>query len=147
MMKMSTKGRYGLRLMIDIAINGENTPVSLKDIALRQEISEKYLEQIIIKLSRAGLVRGVRGAHGGYMLGHAAKEISAGDILRVVEGGLAPVDCVRQGEESMCSRAEFCVTIDLWRDIKEAVESVVDNKTLEELVKLYYEKNKCNSGK
>lgn len=147
MMKISTKGRYGLRLMIDIAINGENTPVSLKDIALRQEISEKYLEQIMIKLSHAGLVHGVRGAHGGYMLAHAAKEISAGDILRVVEGGFAPVDCVGQGEECMCSRAEFCVTIDLWRDIKEAVESVVNNKTLAELAKIYYEKNVHNPNK
>lgn len=140
-MKMSTKGRYGLRLMLDIALHSGERPVALKDVAARQEISEKYLEQIIIKLSKADLVRGTRGARGGYVLSREPEQISVGDILRVVEGNLSPVDCADCSGQSECSRADSCITIDLWRDMKAALESVVDNRTLADLVASYHKKN------
>ena len=128
-MKMSTRGRYGMRLMIDIAINGGPRPIALKEIAARQEISEKYLEQIISLLSKAGLVRGTRGVGGGYMLGKPAEEITAGDILRALEGDLSFVECLNGGRAG-CERAEECPTINLWRDMRDAVAQVVDNRTL-----------------
>ncbi|WP_312642027.1 Rrf2 family transcriptional regulator [Hydrogenoanaerobacterium sp.] len=143
-MKMSTKGRYGLRLMLDIALNSGEKPVALKDVAARQEISEKYLEQIIIKLSKAELVRGTRGARGGYVLARKPEDISVGDILRVVEGNLSPVDCAECSGQSICARADSCITIDLWRDIKLAVESVVDNRSLADLTASYHRKNPEN---
>ena len=92
-MKISTKGRYALRLMLDIALVGGKAPVSLRDVAQRQDISDKYLEQIITPLSRAGLVRSVRGAGGGYLLTKSPEEYTVGEILRVLEGSLAPVTC------------------------------------------------------
>lgn len=140
-MKMSTKGRYGLRLMLDIAVNSGERPVTLRDVSARQEISEKYLEQIIIHLSRNGLVRGTRGARGGYTLARDPEEISVGNILRAVEGDLSPVDCVECSGGSTCSRADSCVTIGLWREMKEAMENVVDTRTLADLAAEYREKN------
>lgn len=133
-MKMSTKGRYGLRLMLDLAMNSGSRPVALKDVAARQEISEKYLEQIIIRLSRAGLVRGTRGARGGYVLARDSQEISVGDILRAVEGSLSPVDCADCAGGPVCDRADSCMTIDLWREMRQALEDVVDNRTLADLI-------------
>ena len=93
-MKISTKGRYGLRLMVDLAVHYEQGLVPLKEIAVRQEISEKYLEQIMMQLNRSGLVRSVRGAQGGYCLAQPPESITVGAVLRVMEGSLAPVDCV-----------------------------------------------------
>lgn len=128
--------------MLDLAMNSGARPVTLREVAARQSISEKYLEQIIIKLSKAGLVRGTRGARGGYVLSREPGEISVGDILRVVEGGLAPVECVNCARgECLCNRADTCITIDLWRDIKEAVEQVVDQRSLSDLVESYLAKN------
>ena len=94
-MKISTKGRYGLRMMIDIAMNQNEGPVSVRDIARRQSLSDKYLEQIITQANKAGLLKSIRGAGGGYQLSRPAKDISVGEILRVMEGSLSPVECVR----------------------------------------------------
>lgn len=102
-MKISTKGRYALRLMLDIALNSGGKAVSLRDVARRQEISDKYLEQIVTPLSRAGLVRSVRGAGGGYLLTREPKDYTVGEILRPLEGDLAPVECVSPG--GCCERA------------------------------------------
>ena len=96
-MKISTKGRYALRLMIDLAIHNTGEPISLKDVARRQEISDKYLEQIISILNKAGYVKSIRGAQGGYMLKKDPKDYTVGMILRVTEGSLAPVECVEEG--------------------------------------------------
>jgi len=137
-MKISTKGRYALRLMLDLAINYTGEYISIKSIAARQEISEKYLEQIITQLNRAGFVRSVRGAQGGYMLAKAPAEYTVGMILRLMEGSLAPVSCVE--EDETCDRASRCVTQDVWLKIQEAVENVVDNITLADLVARYQEK-------
>lgn len=137
-MKISTKGRYALRLMLDLAINCTGEYISIKSIAARQNISEKYLEQIITQLNRAGYVRSVRGAQGGYMLAKDPSEYTVGMILRLMEGSLAPVNCA-EGEE-FCDRGSGCVTQEVWRKIQEAVEGVVDNITLADLVARYQEK-------
>lgn len=139
-MKISTKGRYALRLMIDLGENNTGTPISLRDVAKRQGISEKYLEQIISILNKAGYVRSVRGAQGGYLLRREPKEYTVGDILRLTEGSLAPVTCV-EDEEMPCERQDNCVTVIVWKKINEAINNVVDNITLQDLVDWQNEKN------
>lgn len=138
-MKISTKGRYGLRLMLDLAVHCDSGLVPLRDISARQEISEKYLEQIMMLLNRAGLVRSVRGSQGGYMLARPAESITVGDVLRTMEGSLAPVDCVA-GDAPSCGMAETCVTIEVWRKLKDAIDQVVDSITLADLRERYHEK-------
>lgn len=139
-MKISTKGRYALRLMLDLAMNNSGDPVSLKDVARRQNISDKYLEQIISVLNRAGYVKSIRGAQGGYLLRKAPSEYTVGMILRLTEGSLAPVSCV-EDTDFPCDRQENCVTVILWKKINDAVSSVVDNITLQDLVDWQLEKN------
>ena len=137
-MKISTKGRYALRLMLDLAIQPGDSAVPLRDVAERQEISDKYLEQIVTQLARGGLVRSVRGAGGGYLLTRTPEEYTVGEILRQLEGNLAPVSCVSGG--SCCGRADRCVTLEVWQQIQDAVDGVVDNITLADLMKRYHEK-------
>lgn len=138
-MKISTKGRYALRLMLDLATYNTGEPNSIKDIAKRQEISEKYLEQIISILNKAGFVRSIRGAQGGYFLAKAPKEYTVGMILRLTEGDLSPVSCV--DEESMgCDRKDSCATIRVWQKMSEAINQVVDNITLADLLEWQTEK-------
>lgn len=132
-MKISTKGRYALRLMLDLAICYKGEPVALKDIAKRQEISEKYLEQIIAILNKAGFVRSVRGAQGGYVLTRDIKDYTVGMVLRLTEGELTPVSCVGNNAFA-CERMEGCVTIRIWERLYEAINGVVDNITLADLV-------------
>ena len=132
-MKISTKGRYALRLMIDIAIHGNAELVRIKEISERQEISEKYLEQIVSSLNKAGFVRSVRGPQGGYKLTKEPKEFTAGMILRTIEGSLAPVACL-DNEVNECERQESCATLILWKKLDEAIKGVVDNVTLQDLV-------------
>ena len=137
-MKISTKGRYALRLMLDLALTSGGNAVPLRDVAERQEISDKYLEQIVTQLSRAGLVRSIRGAGGGYLLTRAPEEYTVGEILRVLEGNLAPVSCADGA--ACCQRADHCVTLEVWQKIQDAVSSVVDTITLADLVRRYHEK-------
>lgn len=133
-MKVSTKGRYALRLMIDIAErSGDKKPVSIKDIAARQQISDKYLEQIIALLNGAGYVRSVRGPQGGYLLRKEPKEYTVGMILRLTEGTLAPVACVEEDAVS-CEREESCATMKLWKELYDAISGVVDRVTLADLL-------------
>ena len=133
-MKISTKGRYALRLMLDLATYNTGEPVSLKDVAKRQEISEKYLEQIIAVLNKAGYVRSIRGAQGGYLLKKDPKEYTVGMILRTTEGNLAPVDCVDDEGDSVCERKESCVTLRIWQQINDAVNGVIDHITLADML-------------
>lgn len=133
-MKISTKGRYGTRLMLDLAIHATNGPIPLKEVAERQEVSEKYLEQITPYLCRGGLIRSIRGPQGGYMLSMPPGNITVGQILRILEGSLAPVDCAAE-DEPACKRAKGCATLQVWRRIHQAVSDVVDNITLEDLMK------------
>lgn len=118
--------------MVDLALMGNGQPVSLRDVAQRQQLSDKYLEQIVTPLSRAGLVRSVRGAGGGYLLTRGPAEYTVGDILRPLEGDLAPVECATDAE--FCDRADQCVTLELWQEIHRAVAQVVDGTTLADLV-------------
>lgn len=132
-MKISTKGRYALRLMLDLASDVSNKPVSIKEIANRQEISDKYLEQIISVLNSAGFVRSVRGPQGGYMLKNRPENYTVGMILRLTEGSLAPVSCV-EDDAPECDRMDSCVTMRVWKQLNNAINGVVDNITLADLV-------------
>ena len=139
-MKISTKGRYALRLMLDLALQPQGEYISLKDISVRQDISGKYMEQIISQLSKAGYVRSARGANGGYMLSYPAKDYTVGMILRLTEGTLAPVSCV-EDDAVECEREASCVTFIVWKKINDAINEVVDNITLEDLVEWYHSKS------
>ncbi len=132
-MKISTKGRYALRLMLDLALNDSGEPVRIRDIAARQEISDKYLEQIISTLNKAGFVRSVRGPQGGYRLTREPSQYTVGMILRLTEGSLAPVACL-DNEVNDCPRQASCATLRLWQMLYEAVGSVVDKVTLADLM-------------
>ena len=133
-MKISTKGRYGLRIMLDLAMAPKNEYVSIKSIASRQDISEKYMEQIVTILNRAGYVQSIRGAKGGYMLSKDPEEYTVGMILRKMEGSLAPVSCLENGSPD-CERCNQCTTVKLWTQLKDAIDGVVDHITLADLVK------------
>lgn len=132
-MKISTKGRYALRLMLDLALHDNGGYIPIKEIAKRQEISEKYLEQIISILSRAGYVQSVRGAGGGYRLTHPLKSYTVGMVLRLTEGSLAPVACL-ESNVNTCPRTDQCATVMVWNKLYDAINDVVDNITLEDLV-------------
>lgn len=140
-MKVSTRGRYALRLMIDLATNDNGNPISIKDVAERQGISDKYLEQIISVLNKAGYVKSVRGSQGGYILKKKPEDYTVGMILRLTEGSLAPVACVEE-DETDCERQSGCVTYILWKKISDAVNGVVDTVTLKDLIE--WQQNKVN---
>lgn len=140
-MKVSTKGRYALRLMLDLAVNNTGEPISLKDIAKRQGISDKYLEQIISVLNKAKYVKSVRGAQGGYILTKRPDEYTVGMILRLTEGSLAPVACVEESES--CEKFHDCATALVWHKMNEAINQVVDHMTLQDLVD-YEQRNCCD---
>lgn len=139
-MKISTKGRYALRLMLDLASNDSGNPISIKDIAQRQHISEKYLEQIIAVLNKAGYVKSVRGPQGGYTLMKKPEDYTVGMILRLTEGSLVPVACLEE-EITDCERQNGCVTYILWKKISDAVNDVVDTVTLKNLLDWQDNKN------
>lgn len=133
-MKISTRGRYALRLMLELAMNKKDEYVTIKSISLRQDISDKYLEQIITVLSRAGFVKSTRGSQGGYKLSRMPGEYTVGMILRLIEGSLVPVACM-ENEPNQCPRSSKCVTLEVWKQLNKAVNSVIDNITLADLVK------------
>jgi len=132
-MKISTRGRYALRMMLDMALSDSDKPVRVKEIAVRQEISEKYMEQIMSILNKAGFVRSIRGPQGGYFLAKKPEEYTVGMILRLTEGSLAPVDCLEY-EAYHCPRQEDCITFLLWKKLDDAIKGVVDTVTLGDLV-------------
>ena len=132
-MKISTKGRYALRMMIDLAQNQGDGYVSLKDIANRQEISKKYLEQIVAILNKPDILRTNRGYQGGYRLAKNANEYTVGDILRLTEGGIAPVSCL-ENPPIMCDRADECVTLPVWKGLYKVISEYVDSITLQDIV-------------
>ena len=132
-MKISTKGRYALRLMLDLALHNTGEFITIKSISQRQGISDKYLEQIITQLSKSGFVRSTRGSQGGYRLSKDPKEYTVGSILKLIEGSLAPVACVTEAEKE-CQRYGECATYFVYEKINEAIDSVVENITLEDLV-------------
>lgn len=131
-MKISTRGRYALRLMLNLASNETDQYITIKSISEREGISGKYLEQIISVLSRAGFVKSSRGAQGGYKLSHPPEQYTVGMILRLIEGSLAPVACL-EDDINQCARCENCITLSVWQQIDKAVSDVVDNITLADL--------------
>lgn len=124
-MKISTKGRYAVRVMLDLALNNNGECIKVKEIAARQGISEKYLEQIIAVLNKAGYVKSVRGAQGGYRIAKDPADYTVGMILRLTEGSLAPVACLEDGAD-ICERCDTCETLEVWQELYDAVNKVVD---------------------
>ncbi|MBA4418493.1 MAG: Rrf2 family transcriptional regulator [Syntrophus sp. (in: bacteria)] len=144
-MKISTKGRYGLRALMDLSIHGKSgVPVFLSDIAKRQEISDKYLEQIAAQLQRAGLVRTVRGRKGGYILNKPEREIKLSDIIEILEGPICLVDCVKEPET--CAKSRSCSTRDIWSELSDKIEEILSGYTLEDLVNMQSTKSGQEAG-
>ena len=133
-MKLSTKGRYGLRALIDLAQYSAETPVSITSISARQNLSERYLEQLMSMLKKAGLVKSVRGAGGGYVLAKDMAEISVGDVLRALEGSLEPVECAGLEPDGECKVSDYCVTKYVWQRINDSISRTVDEIRLDQLV-------------
>lgn len=131
--KITTKGRYAIHILYDLAMHGTEHPISVKEIATRQGISVKYTEQIISILNKAGYVSSSRGFQGGYRLTKPLEEYVIGDVLRLTEGSLAPVECLASGKVE-CPKHGQCATIVLWEKVDQAIRDVVDNVTLAELV-------------
>jgi Rrf2 family protein len=131
-MKVSTRGRYGLRALLDLALHQGEGLVLLKDIARREEVSLPYLEHLIAPLIAAGLVKSTRGARGGVLLLKPPSEIKLGEVVQLLEGSIAPVDCVNN--PALCHRSTFCVTRDIWVEMREAMSQVLDSTTLQDLV-------------
>jgi len=132
-MKISTKGRYALRMMVDLALHSADGYVALKDIASRQEISKKYLEQIVPLLNKADLLRTNRGYQGGYALSKSPDKYTVGEILRVTEGSLCPVSCL-QYPQNECPRAAECMTLPVWEGLYRVINNYLDSVTLQDII-------------
>lgn len=130
-MRLSTKGRYGLRAAVDLAMHTDETAVSISSIAARQELSESYLEQLLAKLKKAGIVTSVRGTNGGYRLTRSPEDISVGEVLRALEGSFSVMDCP---EDQSCEGYDACITKYVWKRVNDSINQVVDSMSLEEVV-------------
>ena len=131
-MRLSTRARYGTRLMLQLALNFNQGTVFLKDIAKKEDISEKYLSHLVIPLKASGLISSSRGAHGGYRLAKPSSQITLKEIVQTLEGSLSFVECIKN--PAVCSRVSKCVTRDLWEKLDEKVSDVLNSVTLEDLV-------------
>lgn len=132
-MKLSTKGRYAIRAMLDLALQSGDSPTMVKDISERQGISTLYLEQLFARLNNAGLVRSIRGPKGGFILTKSPSQTKISDILQIMEGSSAPVECVDNA--TFCSRADSCATRNVWIELKKAMDEVLESTTLQDLVR------------
>jgi len=139
-MKLSTKGRYATRAMLDLALRFGQGPILVKDISRREEISERYLEQILTPLKIAGLVRVIRGARGGFTLARLPSEIRLIEIIQIMEGSTAPVECV--DDARICSRSDLCITREVWAEMKKAIDTVLESTTLQDLLERQKEKGR-----
>ncbi len=137
-MKLSTKGRYAARAMLDIALNQEGGPVAVREIAMRQRISERYLENILTVLAKADLVVSTRGKSGGFSLSRDPKDINLKDIITAVEGSLAPVDCV--DDANSCDMVSVCVTYEIWCKLEKALMDILSSTTLKDMIEIYDKK-------
>ena len=131
-MKLSTRGRYGTRVLLDLALHRDEEPVLLKNIARRQQISLPYLEHLIAPLIAGGVVRSTRGPRGGVSLAKPPEEVRLSEIIQLLEGSIAPAECVNN--PGVCTRSGFCVTRDVWSQLKEAMNGVLESTTLQDLV-------------
>jgi len=132
-LRLSTRGHYGLKAMFDLALNYGDNPIPLKSIAERQGISDNYLEQLISVLRKAGLVNSVRGAQGGYILARKPEHINVGEIIRALEGPIAPVDCVSEVEPTECDQSDFCITRTVWARVRDSIAEVLDSISLADM--------------
>ena len=139
-MKLSTKSRYGTRAIVDIAQNSRNGRTMLKDIAARQSLSPKYLDHILSPMRRAGIIKNIRGKGGGYILSKSPASITVKDIVEAVDGAFEPVECLSNSD--LCDRVPFCGTRDVWLKMKRAVDSVLEEATVQSLL----EKNNLNKN-
>lgn len=137
-MKLSTKGRYGTRALLELALQNGNTPVPLRDIASRQQISLLYLEHLISPLIAGGIVRSTKGPGGGISLTRKPSEIKLSEVIQLLEGSVAPVDCV--DNPAICDRSSSCVTRDIWCELKDVMSEVLESTTLQDLVEREKEK-------
>ncbi len=140
MLRLSTKGRYGTRVMLELALNYGDGHMLLKDIAEKQDISVGYLEQIMPSLKAAGFINSNRGAHGGYTLARPPAEITLREIVTVLGGSVSLVECINSPE--VCDRVDFCVTRDLWDEISDKIDSTLRSKNLQDLVSKHRNKEK-----
>lgn len=131
-MRISTRGRYGIRALLDLAMRWGQGPVQLKDIAQNQEVSLQYLEHLVRPLIAAGLVRSMRGAHGGVWLAKPPEEIKLSEVIEALVGSIAPVECV--DDPKVCDRSDRCATRDVWCDLKRVMDEVLESMTLQDLV-------------
>ena len=131
-MKLSTRVRYGTRALLDLALQPDSSPISLKDIANRQNISLQYLEHIIGPLVNSGIVKSTRGVNGGIQLNQRPEDVKIGEVVRLLEGNTTPVDCI--GNPENCNRSHECVTRDVWCDMKKAIDETLNSVTLKDLV-------------
>jgi len=139
-MKLSTRGRYGTRVLLELALHQQEGLVLLRDIAKRQQISQRYLEHLITPLVAGGMVRSTRGAKGGVLLAKAPKEIKLSEVIQLLEGSIALVDCINN--PGICSRSAFCVTRDVWGELEKAMSKVLETTTLQDLVERHKEKER-----
>lgn len=133
-MKLSTRGRYGTRMMLDLALHNDESPVQIGAIAKRQDISVKYLEQLIIPLKKANYIKSVRGPKGGHMLAIPPEKITVGEIVRILEGGIDLTDCI--GNPDTCPRSGYCVTRDIWAEASQAMFDKLNSITLSKMIEM-----------
>ncbi|TEB06555.1 HTH-type transcriptional regulator CymR [Pelotomaculum schinkii] len=142
-MRLSTRGHYGLKAVFDLAQHYGAKPISLKSVAERQHLSENYLEQLMAMLRKAGLVKSVRGAQGGYILAREPGLIKVGDIVRVLEGPIAPVYCVSEEDQGCCDEADYCITRTVWARVRDGIAAVLDGISLADLCSEAEEAGMC----
>ncbi|ABB16045.1 RrF2 family transcriptional regulator [Carboxydothermus hydrogenoformans] len=133
-MRLSTRGHYGLKAIYDLALHYGEGPVPISEIARRQMISEPYLEQLFSVLRKAGLIKSVRGAQGGYLLNRLPEEITVGEVVRVLEGPIAPVECVSENVKEACDQADACISRVVWAKVRDALNKVLDSITLKDMI-------------
>jgi len=133
-LRLSTKGRYGVLAMVELALHYGQGPVSIKEISEKQKFSDSYMEQLFSTLKNAGLVRSLRGAHGGYVLARDPCDITVGEIIRALEGPIEVADCVNENDNFDCAKSLECLTKGLWRDMRDSINDVIDHRTLQDLL-------------
>jgi len=139
-MKLSTRGRYGTRALLELALHQGEEPILLKDIARRQQISLSYLEHLITPLIAGGMVRSTKGPRGGVSLARTPEEIKLSEVIQLLEGSVAPVECVN--DPGVCNRSAFCVTRDVWAELKKVMNGVLESTTLQDLVDRHKKKER-----
>jgi Rrf2 family cysteine metabolism transcriptional repressor len=132
-MKLSTKGEYGSRAMLELALHHDEGALHIRDISAAQDIPERFLEQILLQLKRAGYLRSKKGPKGGYFLAKPPSRISVAEVIRVMDGPLAPIDCVSVTAHESCPREAFCGLKGLWKEVRDAVAEILERTTFEEM--------------